>query len=239
MGIPEKTDTSHLMLREMTSFLESMFINPKSKWVGMMLEEGVSNKRELFEIFLNTDIRETSELSGLSMNFMKPKYFLERPVILQVNEVVDVSLRKDRRFKMDERQSPTLKLLLSDGDRMIGVAQRHIPGIAVGCAGVKVKIDKGTVMRYGVFVLNEENTEFLGGRSDAIVSLVGEQQQLNSEETEFETNIESAMKSFREDFNPCLAAEIMLPALPQTLSNSPRLWSQVNHPPFISPATET
>ena len=204
-------------MNDAISLLRSRGINAKQKWVEDMLLSGARSPEDVLERFLNTDIEETTECdpeNQLSMNFMKPQMILEAPVIVQVNEVVDVSLPELERLGMKESTSPTLKLLLSDGDAIYGIVQRPIPGIKVGCAGVKVKISAGTIMRYGVFILNEENTLCLGGRSDKVAAAVEEAQQWKP--IGFRDRVEEAMSLVPEPFSPELQIAVYLPELPQT-----------------------
>lgn len=199
------------------ALLRSRGINAKRKWVEETLVSGAKSPEDVLERFLNADIEETTECgpeNQLSMNFMKPQMILEAPVIVQVNEVVDVSLPELERLEMKESSSPTLKLLLSDGDSIYGIVQRPIPGIKVGCAGVKVKISAGTIMRYGVFILNEENTLCLGGRSDKIAAAAEEARQWKP--IGFRERVEEAMSLLPEPFSPELDITVGLPKFPET-----------------------
>ena len=202
-------------IRRALVFLRSRGINPKHKWVESVIMSGVRSPEEVMERFLDTDISETADCDAenqLSMNFMKPEFVLESPVTLQVNEVVDVSLPESDRLAMKQSDSPTLKLLLSNGDTIYAVAQRPIPGIAVGCPGAKIQIRADTVMRYGVFVLDDENTLVLGGQSPAILAMIADKKK--QKPVGFREAIEQSLHLVKDGFSPDLGVRVHLPELP-------------------------
>lgn len=91
---------------------------------------------------------------------------LDNDVVLQVDEIVDISLKKSKRNKFKYSENPTFKFVLDDsGFKMIGLMRSAIPGFADGSEGKKIKISAGTEIFYGIFFLNKDNTKILGGYS--------------------------------------------------------------------------
>jgi hypothetical protein len=147
-------------------------ISPKLRWLESLIDSGVDTESQILEKFLECDIESSSEPhEALSMVDRRPTYILEREFILQLDEVVDVSVRERSRLNFESGPRSTFKFMLNNaGLPLIGVVQERIPGISIDTVGVKLKVSVGTSCHYGVFLLSPGTTTLLGGSSARMVS---------------------------------------------------------------------
>jgi hypothetical protein len=100
----------------------------------------------------------------------RPEYSLERAVVVQLDEAVDITLRESSRVNFEASPHPTFKLMLSNaGVPLVGVLQEPVPGISIDSVGVKLELAEGTPCHYGVFLLTAGNTTVLGGFSPSMI----------------------------------------------------------------------
>jgi hypothetical protein len=120
----------------------------------------------------------------------RPSYLLEQPFILQLDEVVDISIRENPRLNFEVGPRSTLKFMLNNAG---GVIQEPIPQISIYTVGVKLQLSVGTSCHYGVFLLSPSNTILLGGYSPRMISkresFIAERRQ-QREQFSFRHNIE-------------------------------------------------
>lgn len=148
-------------------FLIQSSANPKMSWVASMYKQGITDTEILLEIFLDTDITQTSDVTGTSLNSQRQKYMLDKEILVQVDEIVDISQDEEQREKLIFSDKGTMKYLLNDaGEHMIGVSQKKIELIDNDSPpGIKIIILPGTIVRYGVFLLDDDHIKILGGKS--------------------------------------------------------------------------
>lgn len=159
----------------MTSFRENQLkdANLRKEWLDDVIK--VQGQNKIFNIYLNTDIQESSEPLEFMKNIgpdIKAEYVIEERAILQINEVVDISQPNDLRKKLEVSARETLKLLLTDGQNaVIGITKTSInqlinPAIDPGS---KILIKPPILVKYGIAFLSKDNTQFYGGRSPELV----------------------------------------------------------------------
>lgn len=125
------------------------------------------NRDSVFPRVLNQDLSVTSQPIGLDAFLKQPKYRIETPVVLQVNEITDASLARPDREALKMSPSGTLRLLLSDGaTEFIGIAKGRFTLLnPASKPGVKIKTNAPVEMRYGVLFLSDDVVSVLGGFS--------------------------------------------------------------------------
>lgn len=206
---------------DLCASLTEMGMNPKMRWLEMMLREGVNDPSTIFNAFLESDISQTSEPTDLSMSLTRRVHKLSSSVILQVDEVVDVSLRRNARFEQfDNPKQKTLKVCFSDGGvPLVGIILDEIMNFDVNQPGLKIRIAEGTPVHYGIIILKNENVEVLGGFSIERVVEKDEVSQTASSES-FEASANAVME-FLPDFAADLDVTVDLEVLNQAPDPSP------------------
>ena len=144
----------------------------KEQWITKI---GIENEK-IYDIFLESDIEDTSndlfdkfdEESNIFNTFL---FSLPYDVVFQINEVVDISIPYSRRAMFEQAENGSLKILIQQGALICcAIALSQINGISVCIElGTKLLIKKGTTSIFGVFLLNQENCEVLGGKSEKII----------------------------------------------------------------------
>jgi hypothetical protein len=122
--------------------------------------------------FLHLDLSRTSERVLLPGNFTLPVFQFANPVMLQVHEIVDISLPVAQRLSLEVSSKPTFKLLLSDGfTHVIALTKGLFPQLSPTLLpGVKIVVRRGCVARFGViFFESYQSVEIIGGFSDLLV----------------------------------------------------------------------
>lgn len=142
--------------------------NIKRSWLKRLIENGINDKKDIISHFLISDISETSE--SFSILEQRESEFIEirDKLVLQIDEIVDISSTKSDRISLLQSSKRTLKMLLRSGNfSVIGIEKRKIcfldPTIEPGS---KVMLQPPVHMRYGVLFLTDSNTAFLGGCSE-------------------------------------------------------------------------
>lgn len=212
---------SESLVDELCEYLREAGANPKRGWVEMMVESGVSDTSQIYAAFLDSDVSTTSEPTDLVMCLQRRTHETNRPIILQVDEVIDISLRRDQRLHQFEHEyQPTLKVCLSDGGvQLAGVILGEIADFDVNKPGLKIRIAEGTTLHYSVVMLTDETTEVLGGYSgERFVEKEEFYQSLAPES--FENNVNAVMEFFP-DFSVNLDVDVDIETLDKQFTAEP------------------
>jgi hypothetical protein len=147
-------------------------IHPKVRWIQFLLDSGIDDLTRAKMSFLDSDIEATSEpAEALATIVRGTSYILNCPVIVQVDEIVDICLPERARCRLSVSKTPTLKLLLNNaGVPHVGLLCEPLDGLSFDSPGLKLKIAPGTPAHYGVLMLEATNTEVLGGCSPELVA---------------------------------------------------------------------
>lgn len=201
-----------MAIEELLEELLSRSLCPRPRWAATVVGDGVGGVDELAAQFLDSDFRESCEPRCRILEVLiEPVYLLESDWIVQLNEVVDVSLRDGDRQELAQSKNPTLKLLISDGIDVAAVAKRLIPGIAVGTVGVKLEIKKGTLFRYGIPLLDEMNTRVIGGSCTTLLEQLEEFR--GRERGTFAERVRDALHLVNTDFSESLQIDVQVPEI--------------------------
>jgi hypothetical protein len=154
------------------ALLSELGLHPKLQWVQSLLDSGIDDATGAQSSFLDSDIESTSDPRERAAVLGSTScHTLPSAIIVQVDEVADISLPQSARCRLEVSDSPTFKLLLNDaGVVYIGLAGWPIRGLAPDCAGAKIRIAAGTPTVYGVFLLDDDNARGLGGFSPEMVA---------------------------------------------------------------------
>lgn len=153
--------------------IQSKGANPNIEWFDEVYQK--NNHTNIFNIFLNTDISQTS----LPLNFIKdisinhmPDFQIKERAILQINEVTDISQPVNIRKKLEVSTKNTLKLLLTDGKSIIiGITKSPI-NTQINPAsdpGSKILLKPPITVKYGVALLTNDNIQYYGGKSPELM----------------------------------------------------------------------
>jgi hypothetical protein len=154
-----------------SSYFVSNGVHPSPAWLEALSTRNFTSEDALYSEFLNTDIARTSVSLNLHNPDLRRTFILGAPLIVQIDEIVDVTAPKALRERLLFTDHPTFKVIVNDaGNFSIGVVQTEIPGLSDSLPGVKVMIAAGTVLHYGAFVLSPDNTRILGGSSPELVA---------------------------------------------------------------------
>ena len=153
----------------MDDLFKSLNAKPSISWLREQ-KENITDPQLIIDFFLNNDLHTTSDPVIDPESFLYEDYILESTILVQIDEIVDISLplskRKDFIVNNSEKKR-TLKFLLSDGhfqfaaiskDYLSAFDPRIIPG-------VKMKILTGTRAKFGVLFLKSDMIEIIGGQS--------------------------------------------------------------------------
>lgn len=162
-------------MKNSTSFqdLKLKDANLKKIWFDDVYKS--QNPKTIFNIFLNTDIEQSSEPLDF-MNEICTKGIVDFEIndraILQINEVVDVSLPKYLRSRLEVQRKGTLKLLLTDGvNEIIGITKAPIDCQINPASnpGSKILLKPPIIVKYGVMFLSNDNIQYYGGKSPILI----------------------------------------------------------------------
>ena len=151
-------------------------INPKVEWVKHAMIKFRDSISDIFLDFLESDISFTSNSFDFIFNDKLNKYPLFRVsqnLILQVNEIVDISqpYKKRKNFVISSRT--TLKFQLTDGkNNIIGISKRQFKKLKINPAsmpGMKILLKPPIEFRYGILFITDENIQLLGGYSSVMI----------------------------------------------------------------------
>lgn len=142
--------------------------NLSDKWVEK-LDPGLQAS-EIFNLYLDSDLSDSS--CPLIDNTMTQadKYCLEKNIILQVNEVVDIESSQSDRREFRNHEGHTMKCLLSDGFHHIIAITKDITNDfdPLMKKGKKIQIRPSVSMRFGVLLLKYDDYKIIGGYSGEI-----------------------------------------------------------------------
>ena len=155
----------------MIKILEERGIFVNKDWFDTYKDKNID---DIIDHYVNEDIK-NSTTNMFEKNFnIKQIYFINFDVIVQVNEIVDISQPYEERLSGIEHNKFTYKMMLQHADnKFIGLLNQNIYGINLSTLpGFKILIKRNSVLRYGVIKLSYKNFEFVGGKSDPIVDLM-------------------------------------------------------------------
>lgn len=144
----------------------------KDSWIDQIKFGKFQSFEEFFKEFLFTDIEQTTEPdSFLIENFQKPHYCITKPITVQIDEIVDVSISDKERLHINKSQNPTLKALINSGGfRIAGVLHDQVQNLDLDIEpGIKILIKSGAYLNYGVLLIYEDNVVVLGGNSPQLI----------------------------------------------------------------------
>jgi hypothetical protein len=142
---------------------------PAPNWLSSLTPH--IDSAQLLAEFLTLDLQQTSEPSLPPTILTAPVHRLTDPILLQIAEIVDITLPLTQRANFEISKTPTFKLLLSDGfTHYIGLTCGMFPQLSpLLMPGVKILVRSGTTIRFGVFLFNSsQNAELIGGHSDIL-----------------------------------------------------------------------
>jgi hypothetical protein len=180
-------------------------VRPTLQWIDSLVISGVNTEAQILAEFLITDIELSSAPhDALTMVERRPTHVIDAPFVVQLDEVVDVSIRERERMNFAIGRTPTFKVMLSNaGLPLVGVLQQPIPGISLDSVGVKLELAAGTVCHYGVLLLSPENTAVLGGTSERMLerrnAFVAERRESEAR-LSFYSSVDSASRRIPEAF---------------------------------------
>lgn len=129
---------------------------------------------DIISDYINEDIQKTT-VNVFEKNFnVKQIYFINFDIMVQINEIVDISQTYAERLSRKEKDNFTYKILLQHAEnKFIGLLNQNIYDINLSkLPGFKILIKRNSVLRYGVIKLTNKNFDFVGGRSDTVVELM-------------------------------------------------------------------
>ncbi|OHT01060.1 hypothetical protein TRFO_01620 [Tritrichomonas foetus] len=158
----------------MDLFFSSLGAKLIPSWYDQEKEQNKEIKR-IYKNYLENDLKITSIPVFSNDSYLSSTFELDLNIIVQINEIVNISLPSSRRINFDQINSTisnnnhtdTFKMILSDGfNQFIGISKGNFPEISPQILpGYKIKILKGTKAKYGIFFLENDKTEFIGGLS--------------------------------------------------------------------------
>lgn len=138
---------------------------PRDDWLNSLFSRNISNFQKIWEDFLTTNICRTTLPFRELRQVTEPCLKLSKSVVVQINEVVDISLPNSDRIAFKQSPKGTLKFLMSHGDQIfIGIEKEKLDSSIFNTTlvpGCKVRISKGTEFRYGVLFIRKNNIELL------------------------------------------------------------------------------
>jgi hypothetical protein len=142
----------------------------KESWLATLPPES-SDLALLLNSALHSDISDFAMPSPLGDHLSDKCHVIRRPVFLQVDEVVDISLALEDRQQIRSAESGTLKFLLSDGRfSIIGVSKKRMASLSPSSIpGIKISLRPPVEMRYGVLFLDDDKVQVEGGHSPPLV----------------------------------------------------------------------
>lgn len=148
-------------------------INIKNEWLQNMINNGNSSYEMLYKAFMETNIEQTTNVNKEFTQYQNQKVVISSNNVVQIEEIVDISLPFNDRAEFRQDPNGTLKLLLNIGGyQFIGIEKTKITNNQISTfttPGSKLRIKAGSVMRYGVLFIGNDNVEFLGGFSPDLV----------------------------------------------------------------------
>jgi hypothetical protein len=140
-----------------------------SEWIDARLQAGASDP---VTEFLALDLSVTSSPVLSPGNFSHPQFTFSKSALLQVHEILDISLAAPQRLNLEVSPSPTFKILLSDGFvPVVALTKGLFPQLSPALLpGLKLVVKPGVVTRFGVILLeSHRSVEFIGGFSPLLI----------------------------------------------------------------------
>ncbi|KAH0786662.1 tudor domain-containing protein 3 [Histomonas meleagridis] len=96
---------------------------------------------------------------------------LDKSILIQVDEITDISLNIEERKTFTTSKNGTLKILLNDGQiKFIGISKEPISKINPASApGIKISLEPPIEVRYGVLFLSDRQITVYGGESPKMI----------------------------------------------------------------------
>ena len=145
---------------------EGIFV--KKSWLEECFQKGMKEMNIIYNHYINTCISKSSEIRQTMFDFKESKGMINSKFMVQVDEIVDISLDKPKRLEFVQAQNGTKKYFFSCGNvKIIGFENEPISSITpLTKPGTKVTIIPPVTIRYGVMFLSEKNIQVVGGSSD-------------------------------------------------------------------------
>jgi hypothetical protein len=159
-------------MKEVLASLARFKAQPSPKWLAPKTSAFPVDSQAILDDFLHSDLSQTSTATVLPGDFTLPRFQFVSSVLLQVHEIVDITLPTSQRLNLEISSNPTFKLLLSDGfSSIVAITKGLFPQFSPALLpGVKLIVHQGCVARYGVvFLESYQNIEIIGGYSPILI----------------------------------------------------------------------
>ena len=149
----------------MDDLFNSLNAKPSISWLREQ-EENHLDQQQIFDFFLNEDLHNTSDPAIDPNVFLQEDYILDSTILVQIDEIIDISLpfikRKDFILNNSEKKR-TLKFLLSDGHfQFAAISKDFLPDFNPRIVpGIKIQILYGTKMKFGILLLEKNKLEII------------------------------------------------------------------------------
>jgi hypothetical protein len=162
--------SSELSLQSVKNWLIPRGVpTPKDDWINSLIWRNFESFQKIWDEFLITNINLTTLPFKDFDEFTSPCLKLSRSAVVQINEVVDISLPSPDRVAFKQSPKGTLKFLLTYGNQIfIGIEKEKLDSSVFNTTltpGCKASISEGTEFRYGVLFLKPSNIKLLAGSS--------------------------------------------------------------------------
>jgi hypothetical protein len=150
--------------------LERYAAVPTASWLSSLPSH--ADPAQILEQFLALDLSQTSEPTLSITSLANPCWHLVDPILVQIEEIVDITIPFSQRINFEISKNPTFKILLSDGFvQCIGLTRGMFPQLSpLLTPGAKALVKAGSEVRFGVIFFNShQNVEILGGKSPLLV----------------------------------------------------------------------
>jgi hypothetical protein len=145
---------------------------PSLEWLSTKVANPPLNIDAIVDEFLQSDLSRTSKPVLVPGDFTLPQLKFSKAALLQIHEIVDITLPSPQRLNLEVSSKPTFKLLLSDGFTLtVAITKGLFPHFSPTLLpGLKIVINSDTMCRFGVIFLESfRNVEIIGGYCEALV----------------------------------------------------------------------
>ena len=148
-------------------------ISVTNNWLSDMFDRGIFDYSEIKNQFLNLNISLTTENSSdFEFDCTEHKTTTMKHVV-QVDEVVDISLCQYDRIVFKQSSKGTMKFLLNlGGQHFVGIEKERFDSNDINVfmqPGAKILIDEGSDIYFGCLFMSPRNVHFLGGRAGDLI----------------------------------------------------------------------
>ena len=161
------------MINDLKTLLFADGFYVKDDWIKNFDQTPVEQLDSVKKKFLETNIDKTSEQISDLLSFSENHRVTKNDYVVQVDEVVDISLQESDRIVFKHSPRGTLKFLLNTGgEHFVAIEKEKIDSKNISVfmqPGSKIKIKAGSDLWYGVLFLNSSNVLFLGGYAPELV----------------------------------------------------------------------